>query len=157
MLEQWSDFFVAAAGAAAGLAGLIIVAMSVNIETIVKIPSMPSRAGSTIANLVLVVVASIAGLMAALPATAFGIIVLVGALACLALGIDSTVQIVRKTGLSGLVRGAVGVLPGIGLAVGGALLIAGLESGLYWVSAGILLAFVGSVLNAWVLLVEIRR
>ena len=157
MLEQWSDFFVAAAGAAAGLAGLIIVAMSVNIETIVKIPSMPSRAGSTIANLVLVVVASIAGLMAALPVTAFGIIVLVGALACLALGIDSTVQIVRKTGPSGLVRGAVGVLPGIALAVGAALLIAGLESGRYWVSAGILLAFVGSVLNAWVLLVEIRR
>ena len=157
MLEQWSDFFVAAAGAAAGLAGLIIVAMSVNIATIVKSPSMPSRAGSTIANLVLVVVASIAGLLAALPVTAFGIIVLVGALACLALGIDSTVQIVRKTGLSGLVRGAVGVLPGIGLAVGGALLIARLESGLYWVSAGILLAFVGSVLNAWVLLVEIRR
>jgi len=157
MLEQWSDFFVASAGAAAGLAGLIIVAMSVNIETIVKIPSMPSRAGSTIANLVLIVIASIAGLMAALPVAVFGAIVLVGALGCLGLAVDSTVQIVRKAGLSGLVRGAVGVLPGLCFVVGGALLVAGLESGMYWVSAGILLAFVGSVLNAWVLLVEIRR
>jgi modulator of FtsH protease len=157
MLEQWSDFFVAAAGASAGLAGLIIVAMSVNIETIVKIPSMPSRAGSAIANLVLIVVASIAGLMAALPVQGFGIIVLVGALASLGFAVDSTVQMVRKAGASGLVRGAVSVLPGLGFLVGGALLVAGLGSGLYWVAAGILLAFVGSVVNAWVLLVEIRR
>ena len=37
-LEAWSDFTVAMTGATAALAGLIIVAMSVNIERIVKAP-----------------------------------------------------------------------------------------------------------------------
>ena len=40
MPEGWSDFFVATAGAAGALAGLIIVAMTVNITTIIGIPSM---------------------------------------------------------------------------------------------------------------------
>jgi hypothetical protein len=159
MLEPWSDFFVAAAGASAGLAGLIIVAMSVNIEAIVTIPSMPSRAGSTIANLVLIVVVSIAGLISELPVAAFGAIVGVGALASLWFAVDSAVQIARKGGgvVAAAVKAAVGLLPALAFLGGGITLLAGLGAGLYWVAAGVLFAFVGSVLNAWVLLVEIRR
>ena len=158
MLEHWSDFYVAAAGASAGLAGLIIVAMSVNIDVIVTIPSMPSRAGSTIANLVLIVVISISALMHGLPEFGFGIIVAVGAIVALGFAAESTVQIARKESMrAGLAKGAVGILPAVLVLVGGALLVASLDGGLYWVAAGILAAFVGSVLNAWVLLVEIRR
>ena len=36
MIEQWSEFNVAMAGATAALAGLVIVAASVNIGEIVK-------------------------------------------------------------------------------------------------------------------------
>jgi modulator of FtsH protease len=118
---------------------------------------MPSRAGSTIANLVLIVVASIAGLMAAVPVPVFGAIVSAGALVCVGFAVDSTIKIVRKEGGPGLVKAAVGVVPGVAFLVGGGVLVAGVGAGLYWVAAGILLAFVGSVLNAWVLLVEIRR
>jgi hypothetical protein len=46
MLEGWGEFFVATAGAAAVLAGLIGVAMSVNIKTILNIPRMASRAAA---------------------------------------------------------------------------------------------------------------
>jgi len=158
MLEHWSDFYVASAGASAGLAGLIIVAMSVNIDVIVKIPSMPSRAGSTIANLLLIVVISISALMHGLPEFGLGIIVGVGAIVALGFAVDSTVQIMRREAiLVGVAKGAVGILPAVLVLVGGVLLIASLDGGLYWVAAGILAAFVGSVLNAWVLLVEIRR
>jgi hypothetical protein len=36
-------------------------------------------------------------------------------------------------------------------------LLAAAGGGLYWVAAGIVLATTGAVVNAWVLLVEIRR
>ena len=49
------------------------------------------------------------------------------------------------------------LLPGLVLLVGGVSLIAGRGGGLYWVLAGILLAFVSASVNAWVLLVEIKR
>jgi len=41
--------------------------------------------------------------------------------------------------------------------VGAALLVAGDTAGLGWIAGGVLAVFVGSVLNAWVLLVEILR
>ena len=41
--------------------------------------------------------------------------------------------------------------------VGGALIVAGSGSGLYWVVAGVLVSFAAGVQNAWVLLVEILR
>lgn len=158
MLELWKDFFVASAGASAGLAGLIIVAMSVNIETIVKVPSLPSRAGATIAGLVLIVVVSMAGLIPGFSAGGYGVLALVGAVAAGGFAVDSAVRILRDAGPTGasVVKGAVGLIPAVLVLVGGALLALG-SDGLYWVAAGILAAFVTSVLNAWVLLVEIRR
>ena len=73
MLEGWSEFFVAAAGAAAALAGLIIVAMSVSIDDVVKIPGMTSRAATAIAMLVLVTAVALAGLIPSQSDQAFGV------------------------------------------------------------------------------------
>ena len=49
------------------------------------------------------------------------------------------------------------LLPSVALIVGGLTLIAGRGGGFYWVLAAILLAFVSASINAWVLLVEIKR
>jgi modulator of FtsH protease len=49
---------------------------------------------------------------------------------------------------------AIQVLPFV---VGAVLLIADSGAGVVWIAAGVLLVFVGSVTNAWVLLVEILR
>jgi hypothetical protein len=49
---------------------------------------------------------------------------------------------------------AVSALPEI---IGGALLIAGQEAGLYWIGTGIILSFVATLQNGWVLLIEILR
>jgi modulator of FtsH protease len=46
--EQWHDLFVATAGAAAALAGLIFVAVSINLEQILKYPALPPRAVATL-------------------------------------------------------------------------------------------------------------
>jgi hypothetical protein len=45
--EAWFDFGVGIVGAAAALAGLLFVAISINIELILAIPTLPSRAAGT--------------------------------------------------------------------------------------------------------------
>ena len=160
-LADWGGFFAASAGAAAGLTGLIIVAMSVNIGTIIGIPGMTSRAGATIATLVLAVVASIAALVPGQPLWLYGVEVLVfGAVAAVFAG-DSAVRVVAAASRGsrgvGVLKSAVVIAQVLPYLVGGALLIAGDAGGLGWIAAGVMLVFVGSVLNAWVLLVEVRR
>jgi hypothetical protein len=41
--------------------------------------------------------------------------------------------------------------------IGAVLLMAGADSGIYWVFAGMIGAIIAAVMNAWVLLVEILR
>lgn len=159
-LADWSELFVATAGAAAALAGLIIVAMSVNIETIVSEPSLPSRAGATIASLILVVVVTIAGLIPEIGSGAMGWVTLAFSLVALGFALDSAIRLARLPGqpeLARLVKGAVMIVPLAGFVTGAVILITGDGAGMYFVAAGILLVFVSSVLNAWVLLVEVRR
>jgi hypothetical protein len=161
MPEGWSDFFVATAGAAGALSGLIIVAMTVNITTIINIPSMTSRAGATIASLVLIVVSAAAGLIPGQGPRPLGGEVLVFAAVAMALTIDSAVRMVRAIDRQYLtvtwVKIVVALVQILPFLVGAAILLTGSYSGLNWIAAGVLLVFVGSVTNAWVLLVEILR
>src|ERR1700733_4585899 len=50
--EAWHDYFIAQAGASAALAGLLFVALSINIERILKSPWLPPRAALTMLVLV---------------------------------------------------------------------------------------------------------
>ncbi|UFS61002.1 hypothetical protein [Subtercola endophyticus] len=169
-LEAWHDLFVASAGAAAALAGLIIVSMSVNIKQILATTSMPSRAGSSIAALVLVVVVSIGALIPIQAEWMLGLESLVFGLIALAFAVDSTVRLTQESThpdaggyrrpLSNLVvNGAMSVLQVVPFVVGGVLLVVGggLAAGLSWIAAGILFVIIGAVVNAWVMLVEILR
>jgi hypothetical protein len=52
------------------------------------------------------------------------------------------------------VLGQIQVLPFL---AAGILVIIGSDSGFYWIAGGVIAAFVFSVLNAWILLVEILR
>jgi hypothetical protein len=62
-MNAWTNFLIAAAGASAALAGLVIVAISVNISRILSFRHLPSRAAATIGTLLLILVASMAGLI----------------------------------------------------------------------------------------------
>ncbi len=159
-VEQWNDLFVASAGAAAALAGLLIVAMSVNVQVIISIPSMSSRAGTAIASLVLVAVVSICALIPGQSVVALGVEILITSAATLGVAADSAVRVLRVgrgTRAMALARGIVAALPVILFLIGAALLCADLPAGLYWIAAGVVSAFIVSALNAWVLLVEILR
>ncbi|MFF3064253.1 hypothetical protein ACFVQ3_06825 [Oerskovia sp. NPDC057915] len=159
--EGWGDFFVATAGAAGALAGLIIVAMSVNIKQILDIPSMTSRAAATVGSLVLIVVSAAAGLVPGQGPRLLGGEVLLFSLVALGLTLDASVRMLRAAPAewrtstwAKVVLALVQVVP---FSVGSVVLLTGSYAGLYWIAAGIVLVFAGSVGNAWVLLVEILR
>ena len=49
---HWTNFAVALAGVTAVLAGLVFVALSVNLERILQVPGLPGRAGETLIVLI---------------------------------------------------------------------------------------------------------
>ncbi len=160
-IRDWSDFFVAVAGAGAALAGLIIVAISVNVRRILDIPGMAERGATTVSSLVLVVIVACAGLMPFQPLAAFGAESAVAAVVTLAIAARSTAVFMRHdthdSRLGAAAKGGLGLLPGVLVFAGSLLACAGDSAGIGVVAAGILVCVAASSINAWVLLVEILR
>jgi hypothetical protein len=160
--EEWKDLFVAVAGATAALAGLLFVAVSINVERIIKYEGLPERGIEALAMLLAPLVVSIAGLMPGQNHVALGIEILaIGvALAAVmrALPIARTLPDGVETPRNYALNRQVVRLAGTVLLVIGALAeLFGVAGGLYWVAAAFVLLILGAVVNAWVLLVEILR
>jgi hypothetical protein len=160
VLQGWTEFNVAVAGAGAALVGLLIVAMSVNIREILKAKTLPSRAALAIGGLTLGVVASCLALIPNHPPSAFGIEVLVGAILCWVLAVTAARSIwseIDQPLFHRILKVALGVAPLIGYTVGSLIMLANSPAGYYWVAGGAVIAIAGGVLFSWVALVEILR
>lgn len=158
--DGWAEFFVASTGAAAGLTGLVFVALSINLTRILSLPGLSGRAGETIAMLTEALMVSLLGL-APQRSEAFAaeliVVGLIGWMFTVVLFVrrpraaEGTThrQVVGKFVLS-----QAATLP---IIIGGVSLWAGMGGGVYWVLAGLLLLLLYGIGNAWVLLVEILR
>ncbi len=156
---DWTDLFVASAGASAALTGLLFVAVSLNIQDILKNEGLPSRALQTLLLLLSAVVVSLVGLIPGQSATAlgvellaFGLIFGVWVLLLAVRAVPHTRQYVHPLFHFSLV--VPGTLPQV---LGAVSLLVGSGGGLYWVVGGVIGALLGASINAWVLLVEILR
>jgi len=159
-VEGWNEFFVAEAGAAAALAGLLFVAMSINVKEIVSYAWLPARAIATVVLLVGALLAASVALLPDLSDANLGLALLV------VTGVVWVVPLylrLRWWGRSShapeprwlpLLLDQAATLPGL---VGAVVVTAGNTDGLYLLAVGILVSFVVAVVNAWVLLVEILR
>jgi modulator of FtsH protease len=157
--SAWSDLFVATAGAAAALAGLVFVAVSINIARILELAGVPERGLQTVLLLLGAVVVSIFGLVPQRPGTfAIELIAVGAALVSLLMGTARSTLGGTRGHPGWVLSRVLATVPGsAAYLVGGISLLTRSGGGLAWVAGGIVGALVGAVINAWVLLVEILR
>jgi hypothetical protein len=155
----WQDFFVGTIGASAGLLGLLFVTISINLQEILKYRHLPGRAASTLGILLAALLVSGLGLAPGQSSVVLGVEVLLisGAVVVQALWVTRGKRDPAEPIVWSIEHRVIGSLPGSVLAVGAISLLVASGGGLYWLMAGILLAFVVASINAWVLLVEILR
>ena len=157
---EWTDFAVAVSGAAAALAGLLVVSISINVREIASDRLLPPRAGAALVMLVTPLVAAVCVLVPSQSPDALGMeLVAVGVVVGVLLIAFSWPRPSPKRTVASWVLGQVlwvvlVVVPLILAGVG--LLITGL-GGLYWLPVTVVAGVVGGLLQAWVLLIEILR
>jgi len=158
--SEWSDLFVAAAGASAALAGLVFVAVSINLDRILKFPGLPDRALQTVLMLLSVVVVSLLGLFPGQSRVALGLeLTSVAVFFAVFIGRAGVRSRPPAASPAHWVVGRVMVVAfaTVPFLIGGISVLAGGGGGLYWTAAGIICTIAAGVSNAWVLLVEILR
>jgi hypothetical protein len=158
--SAWHDFFVGSMGASAALTGLLFVAISINLQQILKYPNLPGRAAGSLGVLVCALVVACCALAPHQSHVALGteIAVAGGVVAVQAVWVTLRNRIEDGDTYAWKIERLVTLLlPGSLFLAGGLSLIAAGGGGLYWVFAATALAFIVSALNAWVLLVEVLR
>ncbi len=154
-----SEFYVAATGAAAALAGLVIVAMSVNVDKVVKFPALVSRAAASIAILIAATVSCLAALVEQAGLWTGLEIIVAGAIALILALVSVRSMLLHRGGAtlaSALLRTLIAAIPALIFVIAGVLVLFGIDAGPL-LAIGTMLAIAVAVVNTWVLLVEIRR
>jgi hypothetical protein len=165
-MDEWHDFFLAQAGAAGVLTGLVFVAVSINLRVIVSEPDfgLPGRAVEALILLVGVLTASVLLLVPGQGPLIVGAEVLVVGL--VTWGCVVTIQLMRLRSWGTMrpdlrqafvVRVALGQIATLPLVVAGIAVLVGGLGGLYWLVAGMVFSTLVALFEAWVLLVEINR
>jgi hypothetical protein len=157
---RWHDFCAAFAGASGALLGLAFVAISFNLEPILKDKHLPGRAIETLVFFAYPLAASLLILLPGLTNTAAGI-----GQAILAAGLVGLVllDLIRWKAeenypLSWRLSQLTPAVLVAALAIVGALATLTTSSGgLYWLAGAMTIATASGLVNSWVLLVEIKR
>jgi len=157
----WGDFMVAVAGAAGALAGLVFVALSINLNKIIELPGVAGRARDAV---LLIASVLLGALMALIPGQTPHRLGLMYLALWVAAGVfPASVQIralfrrdyyrlVHAVWRLGLHQAAT-----IPLLLSGLSLRGHLAGGMNWFALAVILSIAVALINAWVLLVEIMR
>ena len=162
-MGTWSNYFLATAGAAATLTGLIFIGLSINLQKLLMITQSapPSRALGSLLQLTNILLISSLCLAPKQPMPYIGAEILVLSIAVWLLNTKLDVKtyrhVVKRYKLpyyKSLFLTQLAVLPFI---ISGAMLCSGSENGTYFLLPGISLSFVKCLVDSWFLLVEVNR
>lgn len=163
-MEKWGTFATIAGGAAAGLTGLLFVAVSIRVNVIAKSQELRNRAAQTLALFVTVLLIAI---LLSIPDQARR--VLGGELVALAVITGVAMLALDRRARAGTserddtARNVASILDAVApntvtsilLLVAGVLLLSGLQAGLDVLVLPVLVALVGGVVSAWLLLTKL--
>ena len=155
----WTNFAVATAGVAAALAGLLFVAISLNLKRILQFRRLPGRAAGTLVILVALLVSSVFLLAPGQSRSATGVELLgTGLVLCVAAVLST--RHARSAGdpfVYWLFPFGLALAPAVLLTVAGLSEWSQRAGGLLWLLAAMVAGLLVAMQNAWVLLVEIHR
>lgn len=161
MMDGWENFFLGQLGASAALAGLLFVAISINLERILAEPDLPNRAMLAILLLLAVLTMSALMLIPNQSALALGVEALVIGAIVLAAGTAIETRAARSPRITNRVTFAVNVVLFVAAAIpyviGGILILFADPAGIYWIAAALVFSVIKAVVDGWVLLIEIHR
>ncbi len=157
----WSTFFSAQVSASAALAGLIFVAISINLPKIVVQKPLVARSARALATLAGVLLASTLCLVPSHNRIVLGWELTVLGVALWAVttitqhgAISQNPYVSPRARIFHYVLAEVSNLPFV---LAGVSLAVGRWGGLYWLVVGIVFSFLSALIDGWVLLIEILR
>jgi modulator of FtsH protease len=160
-MNEWHDLFVATTGAAAALTGLVFVGVSINVTKILSFPNLSTRALLSLTLLMTILVVSILLLIPDQSLFITGIeVIITGIIAWfMMLRMDYAIyktaeRRFRKLFFFQLVFDQVAVIP---YTISGIIFLNGDTSGVTWLALAFILSFIKSMIDAWILLIEINR
>jgi hypothetical protein len=159
-MEAWGGFFIAQVGASAALAGLIFVAVSLNLTKVLALSHLPKRAFQALMVLMEILIVSSLALVPQ-PLSWFG-----GEAILISLPIWITVIVFDTQTLviagkdyrrRSVQRMAISQAAALLFVVGAVATLAFGLVGIYWLAPAIICSYLIALLDAWVLLIEINR
>jgi len=161
-VDAWQALYMAVAGATAALTGLLFIALSLDLPTIIKVPAYRARAREALSGLLFLLVLSLLLLVPGQDHRVLGGELMAASLVTAILGIRLQVQTLRKMEKVKRVRWALRLLlldlgTMMTILAAGISLILGRFGGLYWLVPTILISLLWSINNAWLLVVQVAE
>lgn len=159
--EAWQALYTTLAGSAATLTGLLFIALSLNLSTILTVPAHRARARETFAGLLSLLVLSILMLIPGQDRHVLGIELLAGSVVLMLGGVRLQFQTLRNMAPGRRVHWVLRlVILNLGTAtalIAGISMVIGQFGGLFWLVPTVLIYILWSLSNAWLLVVQVAK
>jgi len=157
-IDQWHDFFLMIGGGAAALAGLVFVAMSINLAMITHDATHKNRAIGTLTGFTAIFILCGLALMGNQNHISIGIEWLLVAIPATYIYVRGYMRARRMSGTPVSVSRTVGGTALYGVQIlGSLLLMAGYIIGLYLAAIAMVVSFASLISGAWLLIIGIHQ